>query len=540
MRFAVALTLACVSAMAVGQAPMPASHLPIVHIDTRGQAIPDLTRVVARMGVIDNGPGRLNQPSDPWNAYDGRIAIELRGSSSQMFPKKQYALETQHEDGTNRNVGLLGLPAENDWILYAPYSDKSLLRNVLAYSLARRTGRYASRHAFCELILNGEYRGLYVLFEKIKRDRNRVDLPRLVSDGDDDLSGGYIVKIDKTAGEDIGGWLSTYPPYAGSPHRILYQYHYPAPSDITSEQAAYIQSVFEGFESHMSRPDITGYESVIDVDSFVDYALVTELGKNVDGYRLSAFLYKDRDDRDPRLHAGPIWDYNLAFGNADYYGGFLPQGWQVNFLQPQDQSQVPFWWRRLFADDVFQDRLRRRWTDLRHGPFALDSINADIDALADRIGEAAERNFARWPVLGTYVWPNAYVGATWASEIEYLRQWLERRLVWMDGLLLENDSDTDPPDPTVPIRIDVFPNPMEDDCQIRIEMQRVQPVDIGIYDSLGRRVARIDDTGWETGEIRTTWSTEGLPPGIYLLKARAGTVWAGRALVKAGASHPAR
>ena len=91
---------------------------------------------------------------DSFNGYDGQISIEIRGSSSQMFPKKQYALETQDIDGENLNVSILGMPAENDWILYAPYSDKSLLRNFLVYELARNMGRYASRTRFCELVIN--------------------------------------------------------------------------------------------------------------------------------------------------------------------------------------------------------------------------------------------------------------------------------------------------------------------------------------------------------------------------------------------------
>ena len=131
------------------------------------------------------------------------------------IPKKQYALETQDDLGNNLNVPLLGMPAENDWILYAPYSDKSLIRNVLAYKLSWDVGRYASRTRLCELVLNGDYRGLYVLMEKIKRDKNRVDISTLNPDEitGDDLTGGYIIKIDKSAGESVRGWYSPYLPF---------------------------------------------------------------------------------------------------------------------------------------------------------------------------------------------------------------------------------------------------------------------------------------------------------------------------------------
>ena len=120
------------------------SNLPIININTYNQEIINETRIIAHMGIINNS-NSLNSLGDDYNDYDGRISIEIRGSSSQMFPKKQYALETQDIDGNNNNVSVLGLPEENDWILYAPYSDKSLLRNYLAYKLARDMGRYSSK-----------------------------------------------------------------------------------------------------------------------------------------------------------------------------------------------------------------------------------------------------------------------------------------------------------------------------------------------------------------------------------------------------------
>ena len=133
------------------------------------QQIVDEPKVPARMGLIDNGEGVRNNLSDPFNAYDGAIGIELRGSSSMFFPKKSYTVETRDDQGKDRDVELLGLPEEEDWVLHGPYSDKSLMRNVLTYELARRLGSYASRTRFVEVVLNGGYVGVYVLMEKIKR-----------------------------------------------------------------------------------------------------------------------------------------------------------------------------------------------------------------------------------------------------------------------------------------------------------------------------------------------------------------------------------
>ena len=152
------------------------SNLPIIAINTFGTPIPDEPKIKAEMGVVDNGPGQINHISDSFNGYHGWINIEIRGESAQMFPKKSYGFETQDSLGENNNVALLGLPEENDWILYGPYSDKTLIKNVLSLKLSRDMGRYASRTQYCEVFINESYQGLYVLMEKIKQDSNRVDI----------------------------------------------------------------------------------------------------------------------------------------------------------------------------------------------------------------------------------------------------------------------------------------------------------------------------------------------------------------------------
>ena len=158
---------------------LTSSNLPIVVIDTNGQEIPNEPKLDVHMGIIYNGEGQRNYITDPFNEYDGFIGIELRGNASQMFPKKPYLFETRDELGNNLNVSLLGLPKENDWILRAAYIDKTLLRDALAYEMARDMGRWASRSRHVELILNGEYWGVYVLVESIKPDVNRVDIARM-------------------------------------------------------------------------------------------------------------------------------------------------------------------------------------------------------------------------------------------------------------------------------------------------------------------------------------------------------------------------
>ena len=178
------------------------SNLPLVVINTNGQAIVDDPKIIANMGIIWNGPGNRNSLSDPMNNYNGKIAIEIRGSSSQMFPKKGYGFETRATDLSDIDVSLLGMPEENDWVLYAPYTDKTMIRDVLTYTLDASLGHWSPRCRYVELFLNGNYQGVYVLIEKIKRNKTRVDIAKLTLTDNvgEDLTGGYIVKIDKTTG----------------------------------------------------------------------------------------------------------------------------------------------------------------------------------------------------------------------------------------------------------------------------------------------------------------------------------------------------
>ena len=276
---------------------LTSSNLPIIIINTNGLTIPyDDPRIVADMGVIYNEQGERNNISDPFNNYSGKISIEIRGASSAGWSKKSYGIETQNLDGSNNNVSLLGMPEENDWILYASYYDRSFLRNVLTFKLANEMGWYASRTKYCELVLNGEYKGIYVLMEKIKRDKNRVNISKLNPDeiSGDDVTGGYIIKVDKE------GWKpgidSEYPPYSGATQTIRYQFHYPDADEIVEEQVNYLSGFLGTFEYVLAgnnyADNISGYPRYLNVESFADYYILNEFSKNVDGYRLSAYLYK--------------------------------------------------------------------------------------------------------------------------------------------------------------------------------------------------------------------------------------------------------
>ncbi|MEO0560207.1 MAG: CotH kinase family protein [Bacteroidota bacterium] len=502
------------------------SNLPIVILDTDGQGIPDEPKITARMKVIDNGPNTRNTILDTPTDYDGFIGIEVRGSSSQAFPKKQYALETRDAAGENLNVSLLGMPEENDWILSAPYSDKSLMRNVLAYELANRMGRYASRTRFCEVVLNGDYQGVYVLMESIKRDRDRVAINTLRSDeiSGDNLTGGYLIRIDRLDGVEGEGWESNFLPAYATDARVFYQHREPDPEAIAPEQVAYIQSFIDDFESTMASETFddpaTGYPSIVDLGSFVDFFLVNEIAKNIDAYRLSTYLHKDKDSIDPRLHAGPVWDFNIAFGNANYSFGDDPTGLQVAYEDLGD-FPTPFWWNKMAESDPFQDALALRWEELRAGVLHPDSLAEWVDATAARLDEAQARNFERWPVLGEFVWPNTdgfESRTTYASEVSYLKQWLQNRGAALDAAFPVDAGDA--PESASSLQLSMLgPNPAHESARLSITLATPQSVILDVFDVQGRRVARLHEGALPIGSTAFTLETESLSAGLYLVRA---------------------
>jgi len=397
------------------------SKLPLIMIRTNNQQIKPDVKITADMGVIDNGTGNMNYPFDVWNAYNGKIGIEYRGSSSMMFPKKNMGFETRNADGTNADVALLGLPEENDWVLHGPYSDKTLIRNYLAYNLALSMGKYAPRTKMCEVYIDDVFQGLYILVEKIKRDKNRVDLAKLEAKDVSGiaLTGGYIVKIDRSADNSYSdGFFSEYDGTGtgGGPRgkKVFYAWSYPDRTEILPAQKDYITRKIRDFENVMVswfyNDPIIGYTKVIDVNSFIDYWIMVEISKNTDGFRLSAYLHKDRDDRDPLIHMGPIWDYDLAFGNANYLEAANTWGW--NYLVPADGWGNPTWWNKLLNDVDFKNKLKCRWLELRSTLLSNNSISSTIDQAVEQVGDAATRNFEKWPIHGQYIWPNPYVGNT--------------------------------------------------------------------------------------------------------------------------------
>ena len=410
-------------------------------VDTKSKTIIDDPKIPATLIITDSTD----------TLYNGHIGIELRGSTSQIFfDKKSYGVETWDQNGNDIDIALAGFPAEEDWIFHGPFSDKSLIRNALIYDLSNKIGQYASRTRFFEMKLNGEFQGTYLLMEKIKRDKNRVDIEKLESNDNDPnlISGGYIIKIDKTTGEstshgDYNEKISFYSKYdpngeEGKDKKIFFLYDVPSPEKISKEQKIYIQSYINSFEEALLSNDFsdpkTGYRQFIDVNSFVDFFLLNELSHNPDAYRLSTYMHKKRNGK---LKMGPIWDFNIAFGNVNYCKGEDVNNWifKYNDYCPDDFWLVPFWWSKLLNDPYFTNKVKSRWQGLRQNELSDKLIFGKIDLLISELetSDAIKRNFERWPILGQWIWPNSYVGTTYESEINYLKNWLSQRLTWMDS-----------------------------------------------------------------------------------------------------------
>jgi len=419
------------------------SNLPIVVINTFGVSIPNEPKISGHMGIIDHGPAELNNLHDPFNHYDGNIGIETRGQSSQQFPKKSYAFETRDATGENLDVALLGMPSDNDWVLYAPYSDKSMLRNEVSFATGHAMGNYCSRQIYCEVVVNNDYKGVYVLMEKIKKGDHRVDIATLKPNeiSGDDLTGGYILRVDKldpnfTFGVD--GWRSDpVPPYPNAPD-IIFQFYYPQADEIVEQQRNYIRDFITTAENTLTsvnfkNPD-QGYQKYYDVPSFIDFMLLCEISKEVDKYKFSTYFYKEKESDGGKLFAGPAWDFDLGYGNVDYWPpGIDYTGWLYQ-MEPPYNLDIMFWWKRLMEDPYFRDMAKARWVWLRQNQLTHGQMQTFIDSVLLHIDSAKDRNYQRWPILGQYVWPNYdWSGNTYADEVEYFENFLFNRLHWMDN-----------------------------------------------------------------------------------------------------------
>ena len=498
------------------------SNLPIILINTNGQVIVDEPKITADRGIIFNGENVRNNINDPLNHYNGKIGIEIRGQSSQMFPMKSYSLELRDATGNSVDKSIFGMPKEADWVLYAPYTDKTLMRNFLAYTMSNELGRWAAHCKFVEVVINGDYKGIYVFMERIKRGSGRVNIAKMSGTDvtGDAVTGGYIFSLDK----EPNGWFSSYAT-PNSAFKRQFSYVYPKPENIVQAQKDYIKSYVDSFENALAAQNFqhktNGVRKFAELSSFIDYFIVNEVSRNVDGYRLSTFLYKDRDSKNRKIFAGPAWDYDLAFRNANYCDGSNTSGWtyQFNNVCPGDGlGLIPFWWEQLMRDTSFIGDLRCRWKDMRQSVLSIDHFNHIIDSVATLTTEARQRHFQRWPILGQYVWPNAQpIPTSYEGEIITLKNWLVSRLQWIDYNIPNAGACEDWQDfATEDMQVAVYPNPNNGtDVTIRVKIKEAQTIYLKVYDNTGRLVHSQNIIAMPVSNFVTIGEMKKWQTGIY-------------------------
>lgn len=510
------------------------SNLPILQINTKGASIVDEPKIPAKFSLFDRGKGQTNQLTDK-PAYTFWAGIEYRGSSSQgdwyFIPglvKKPYGFEIWTDSVAMKatNLPLAQLPSESDWVLNASYNDRTFLRDVLAQKLAGQLGLKNSNTRYVEVILNEAYQGIYIMMEKIKQGGNRLDIADLTptDNAGDEVTGGYLVKVDKTSGSPSRSWNSAYVSGKGT-EKGFFQIEYPKNENITTQQFSYIKNYVNTFEKSLQEENPmkvnATYRSMMDMPSFVNYFLLNELSRNVDGFRLSTYFYKDKDSKGGKLTMGPAWDYNLSFGNADYYDGYLPQGWVYNKLEltagQPDYFQTPFWWGKLMRDSVFVNSLKRRWTSLRKTTLSPQAIFKFMDSTTVALKDPMQRNFGRFPLYGKKVWPNYYVGNNANEELFWMENWISARITWLDAAIGSLDASIVLANQEEPDLIRAFPNPASRIVQLDFPLRQEADLVIQIYDMLGRSLNLQNQGRRPAGQTNLSLDIANLPAGRYVI-----------------------
>ena len=434
---------------------LTSTNLPIVWIEVDGAYIDRYERITARMKIIHNGDGQLNwadtiaHPGQTID-YEGYVALRYRGSSSfSASDKKPYSFrpldKPLEEGGVKKKVKILGMGKDNNWALLAPYADKSMMRDLLAFEVSRPWMEYTPQGRYCELFLDGIYYGVFIMTEVVSNGKHRLNLPDPGEAGDE-ITGGYIMEVNRIENEVT--YTSQYHPVSSTGTRFMnqyinFQYKSPDYEDLTQEQVSYITGRIDQMEQTLwsyKAGDPSNYQEYLDVTNFIDYQIAMEFGHNVDAYRLSGKFFKRRDSEDARFKM-VVWDMNLAYGNADYYQGWRTDTWMYknnNTMNAAGDPQlIPFWWYKLNTDPSYTAALKARWAQYRRNNLREDRVMATVDSLANvlTVNGAEQRNSQAWPRWGEYVWPNRYIASDFADEISYLKEWINDRIAWMDDQL---------------------------------------------------------------------------------------------------------
>lgn len=386
----------------------------LYHFDIELVAIPTNRDKVKALLKISDSQGAVLTESD--------IEIKLRGYTSMNFLKKQYGFTLLDKKGKEKDMSLLAMPAAEDWVISAPFNDKSLLRDILAYNVSNLLGRHAPRTRIISLTMHvlgqePERMGIYVLTEKNTIGPGRIDIPKKNA-----LGTSFLALFDHPHEGDNVVWR-------GRDTDLILDY--PSPKKLTPAQTEEFLTIFHDVEARVTAASGESWDRIfderLDLQSAVDFFVVQEFARNIDGFRLSSAIYIPPQGK---VHFGPVWDFNIAFGNASHENGVQYDGWRA--------LEKGVWFGALLKHPVFCRAVKERWTEGRlSGALSSDTAFDIIDRHAEIMAPLADENFAKWPSLGRYLWPNPYWLNTWDEEKDALKSWVSLRTQWLDQAVRE-------------------------------------------------------------------------------------------------------
>ncbi len=516
----------------LGRISLDSSELPIVLINTLGQTIVDEPKIDCLMDIKYNGPGKITYVNSSPNVFSENIGIEIRGASSSSYPQRPYGFETRDTTGENKNVSILGMPAENDWVLLSNFNDRSLLKNLMSFKLFREMGNYSPRAQLCEVLIDSSYKGIYLIAEKIKRDGNRVKISNISAKDTlgDALTGGYI--LQQNLWNVNNSFQSNYSPIDHPGFDVHFIYEFPDESKIHPKQKKYIAAFVDSLEtalysSNFSDP-VLGYRKYLDVKSFIDYFLVNEVARNADGFKKSVFFNKDKYSKGGKLKAGPVWDFDWAWKSiqgCDIYEGYSGAGWaHLNNDCPADNYSTG-WYVRLLQDSTFSNELRCTYENYRQTMLDTNMIFAFIDSMGLLVENAQSRHFKKWPILGVSGPAPDFgpVATTYYGELDSLKSWISTRIKWLDINIPGHCITTSVTETSLSNSVNVYPNPANDYFVIDYTLPSPMNVSVRLINYLGMEVLTLNKGTQNMGQHSLQFKTENLPPGIYLLKFEIGT-----------------
>lgn len=418
------------------------THLPLICIDTGGQEIPGKgitdengkqlgytatpdgsDRITASMRVMDSETEYNHTSDEP--TVESRIIIHARGNSSRFFAKSGYRVKLIDEDGNNNPQSLLGMDAHHDWVLHGPYLDKTLIRNYMMYNLSGEIMDYAPNVRFCEVVINGEYEGVYVLTEMITAGKDGARLNISVNVKDNTYTG-YLLRLDRKndVETDRVNNLTAYTFRGDSDLKL--EVEYPGPEKLNDTLKRAIETDFSRFEKALYSYDFNnkkyGYKNYIDVDSFASYFIIHELVVNYDAGSYSTYIYKDTSGK----YRMCVWDFNNACDNYQEQSVMTVQHFEL---------QNKLWLAMLMKDEEFVESVISKYRTLRKTLLSDEYLENYIDSVIDYLGPAIERNNARWAEAfsdDTLLEPADRNLHSYDEAVAQLKTFFRERTAWLD------------------------------------------------------------------------------------------------------------